>query len=401
MAATASSPWGKPGAWALDAEEHEDELRQQQFDSPHKIDDSSGESGFPSLAAAAKNLKKKKKMKKQALSLAEFTAYDSSKSDQPTQYRGLAHDDLLNLPTGPRQRSAEELHQSRLGGGFKSHGMSNRNGDDSSNSRWGGGHSRFSSRDRDTTRDLAPSRADETDDWSKSKKSTVGNGYERRERGSFFDSLSKADELDSWVANKPTEARRYGATKDGFERRGSFDSLSRDRNGSNSGGAAADSDNWGRKKEEVNGTASSRPKLILQPRTVPVNNENGAAAKPKGSSPFGDARPREEVLAEKGKDWKEIDEKLQSVNINSKKEIGKGERGNSTSIGRWSFGNGRGGSGTDRVERSWRKPDAADSNSRPQSCYCGENDFEVNKKENSLGACLLCLIYVYSAVKLR
>ncbi|KAF2289967.1 hypothetical protein GH714_039348 [Hevea brasiliensis] len=344
MAATASSPWGKPGAWALDAEEHEDELRQQQFDSPHKIDDSSGESEFPSLAAASKNLKKKKK--KQALSLAEFTAYDSGKSDQPTQYRGLAHDDLLNLPTGPRQRSAEELHQSRLGGGFKSHGMSNRNGDDSSNSRWGGGHSRFSSRDRDTTRDLAPSRADETDDWSKSKKSTVGNGYERRERGSFFDSLSKADELDSWVANKPTEARRYGAAKNGFERRGV--SI--------------------RCPEIETGLIAV---LLLQ---IPITGEGRRRSETQRFEPIWRCEAKRGVLAEKGKDWKEIDEKLQSVNINSKKEIGKGERGNSTSIGRWSFGNGRGGSGTDRVERSWRKPDAADSNSRPQSAETNEND---------------------------
>ncbi|KAJ9132734.1 hypothetical protein P3X46_033571 [Hevea brasiliensis] len=371
MAATVSSPWGKPGAWA---EEHEDELRQQQLDSPHNTDAFSGESEFPSLAAAAAN-KQPRKKKNQTLSLAEFATYGSAKPSQPTQSRGLTHEDLLNLPTGPRQRSAEELERARLSGGFKSYGMSNRNGDDSSNSRWGGGNSRVSSRDRDVSRDLAPSRADETDDWSKLKKSPVGNGYEKRERGSFFDSHSKADESDSWVANKPTETRRFGATNGGFDRRGSFDSLSRDRNGSySSGGGAADSDNWGRKKEDVNGTGSVRPKLVLQPRTVPVSNENGTAAKPKGSSPFGEARPREEVLAEKGKDWKQIDEKLQSLKINGNKEIEKGERSNSTSFGRWSFGNGRGGSGTERVERSWRKPDVADSSSRPQSAETNEND---------------------------
>lgn len=360
-----SSPWGKPGAWALDSEEHEEELRRQE---PQKTD-ASGESEFPSLAAAAAN-KQPKKKKNQTISLAEFASYGSAKSPQPTQSRGPTHEDLLNLPTGPRQRSAEELERSRLGGGFKSYGMGSRNGDDSSNSRWSGGNSRVSSRDRDVNRDLAPSRADETDDWSKSKKSPVGNGYERRERGSFFDSQPKADELDSWVSNKPTETRRFGATNGGFERRGSFDSLSRDRSGFNSGGgSAADSDNWGRKKEEVYVTGSARPKLVLRPRTVPVSNENGTAAKPKGSNPFGEARPREEVLAEKGKDWKEIDEKLHSVKIDGNKE--KGERGNSSSFGRWSFGNGRAGSG---VERSWRKPDVDDSSSRPQSAETNEND---------------------------
>lgn len=371
-----SSPWGKPGAWALDAEEHEDELRQQQFDSQPNTDSGSGESEFPSLAAAA--TKQPKKKKNQTLSLAEFATYGSAKTSQPSQpqSRGLTHEDLLNLPTGPRQRSAEELDRTRLGGGFKSYGMSNRNGDDSSNSRWGGGNSRVSNRDRDASRELAPSRADEIDDWSKSKKSTVGNGYERRERSSFFDSQSKADESDSWVSNKPTEPRRFGATNGGFERRGSFDSLSRDRYGSNNGagGGAADSDSWGKKKEEVNGTGSARPKLVLQPRTLSVSNDNGTAAKPKGFSPFGDARPREEVLAEKGKDWKEIDEKLESVKINGNKEMEKGERGNS-SFGRRSFGTGRGGggSGNERVEKSWRKPDVADSSSRPHSAEKIEN----------------------------
>ncbi|KDP27577.1 hypothetical protein JCGZ_19582 [Jatropha curcas] len=357
MAATVSSPWGKAGAWALDAEEHEEELRQQPLVSQNNTDSASGESEFPSLAAAAAT-KQPKKKKNQTLSLAEFSA----KASQPSQQsRSLTHEDLLNLPTGPRQRSAEELDRTRLGGGFKSYGMNNRSGDDSSNSRWGGGNSRVSSRDRDASRELAPSRADEIDDWSKTKKSPVGNGYERRERGSFFDSLSKADESDSWVANKPTESRRFGATNGGFERRGSFDSLSRDRHGSNSGAGGADSDSWGRKREDTNITGTARPKLVLQPRSLPVN-DNGTAAKPKGSNPFGDARPREEVLAEKGKDWKEIDEKLESVKINGNKEM---ERGNSTSFGKRSFG--RGGSGNEHVERSWRKPDSIDSGSRPQS----------------------------------
>lgn len=363
MAATVSSPWGKPGAWALDAEEHEAELQQEQQQNPQQNTAVSGTAEFPSLAIAAAT-KQPKKKKNQTLSLAEFSGYGSNKPAQTTS-QGLTHEDLLNLPTGPRQRSAEELDRSRLGGGFKSYGLNYRNGDDSSNSsRWGAGNSRVSNREAPASREFAPSRADETDDWSKTKKSTVGNGYERRERGLFFESQSKADESDSWVSNKPTtEARRFGGGNSGFERRGSFDSLSRERHVPNGG----DSDNWGRRKEESNGAGpGGRPKLVLQPRTLPVSNGNGTVPKPKGSSPFGEARPREEVLAEKGKDYKEIDEKLEAVKINKEE---KGERGDvAASFGRRSFGSGRGGSGSgnERTERSWRKPEIIDSVSRPQ-----------------------------------
>jgi hypothetical protein len=84
------------------------------------------------------------------------------------------------------------------------------------------------------------------------------------------------------------------------------------------------------------------------------------AGKPKGPSPFGDARPREEVLKEKGMDYKEIDEKLEAVKISSErnKDVERGD-----SFGRKGFGIIGGGSGN---ERSWRKPDVTDSGSRPQ-----------------------------------
>ncbi|WCJ39813.1 Eukaryotic translation initiation factor 4B3 [Euphorbia peplus] len=380
MAATVSSPWGKPGAWALDAEEHEDELRQQLDVSPQINNPSAGaaEADFPSLAAAAAS-KQPKKKKNQTFSLAEFTSAKPSQLFQPSR-GGVSHDEIANLPTGPRQRSAEELERTRLGGGFRSYGMgSARDGDDSSNSRWGGANSRVSNRDRDrdSPRDIQPSRADEIDDWSKTKKSPVGNGYDRRDSdrnrdrgsgGSFFDSQSKADESDSWVSNKPpSETRRFGAGSGGFERRGSFDSLSRDRYG----GADSDS-SWGRKREDtsVPETGIARPKLVLQPRSVAVSNDNGGASKPKGSSPFGDARPREAVLAEQGKDWKEIDEKLDL-------EVVKGEN-----VKGLSFGNGNGRAspwGNPPGERSWRKPDVADTQSHPERAETIENgDASVN-----------------------
>ncbi|XP_022763080.1 eukaryotic translation initiation factor 4B3-like isoform X3 [Durio zibethinus] len=366
MAATVSSPWGKPGAWALDAEEHEAELEQQS-----RVDSSTEKlADFPSLAAAATT--KTKKKKGQTLSLAEFTTYGSAKPSEPAR---LTHEDRRLLPTGPRQRSPEELDRNRLGGGFKSYGSNryNSNGDDSSsNSRWGS--SRVSN--RDSNREIAPSRADGIDNWASAKKLTptgngFGSGFERRDRGGggFFDSQSKADEVDNWAASKSNKIvneappRRFGG---GFERRSSFDSLqSRD--------SPRDLDNWGKKKEETVSAAGSggvRPKLLLQPRTVPVTEEGKkevTAPKPKGANPFGEARPREEVLKEKGKDWKEIDEKLEAVRIKETVAVTEKERG-----GKASFGNGRA-----PVERSWRKSESAETaaaDDQPRSAEKTEND---------------------------
>ncbi|XVF67880.1 hypothetical protein PTKIN_Ptkin10aG0157400 [Pterospermum kingtungense] len=371
MAATVSSPWSKPGAWALDAEEHEAELEQQEQES--HVDSNNGKlADFPSLAAAAAT--KTKKKKGQTLSLAEFTTYGSAKR--------LTHEDLLVLPTGPRQRSPEEFDGNRLGGGFKSYGSNryNSNGDDSSsNSRWGSS-SRVSN--RESNREIAPSRADEIDNWASAKKSTptgngFGGGFERRERGGgggFFDSQSKADEVDNWAANKSYKSaneappRRFGG---GFERRGSFDSLqSRD----SSRDSPRDLDNWGRKKEESGGAATSggaRPKLVLQPRSIPVTEEGKKeviATKPKGANPFGAARPREEVLKEKGKDWKEIDEKLEAVKLKETVAVTEKERG-----GKAGFRNERA-----PEERSWRKNDSVEASAtaadQSQSAVETEND---------------------------
>ncbi|XP_034682134.1 eukaryotic translation initiation factor 4B3-like [Vitis riparia] len=385
MAATVS-PWGKAGAWALDSEEHEDELLQQQQDDKVNGEFSGGEgrqapeasADFPTLATAAAT--KSKKKKGQTLSLSEFSAFGAGKSAQPSQTKGLTHEDLMMLPTGPRQRSAEELDRGRLGGGFRSYGSNGSyeggrsrygGGEDSANPRWGSRGSeerRQGGFGRDSSRELAPSRADEIDDWGAAKKSTVGNGFERRDRGGFFDSQSRADESASWVSNKsftPSEGRRFGGGG-GFEslreRRGGFDSAS-------DGGGGADSESWGRKKEEgsgnANGSAGSRPKLILQPRTVPVNDGqqpgSGSVAKPKGPNPFGEARPREEVLAEKGQDWKEIEEKLESVKLKDVGSPGVGQT-DGPSFGKRSFGSGnaRASLPESRTEKSWRKPESED-----------------------------------------
>ena len=71
-----------------------------------------------------------------------------------------------------------------------------------SNSRWGSSRvfyeiRRSGSIVRDKGHELAPSYADKTNNWVVAKKSPVGNKFKRRERGDFFNSQLKANELDS------------------------------------------------------------------------------------------------------------------------------------------------------------------------------------------------------------
>ena len=377
------SPWAKPGAWALDAEQHEEEelLQQQQQQQQNSAIHAEPLADFPSLSVAAASAPAKSKKKKgQTLSLAEFSTYKPGQVQQKQsqhQPQGLTTEELLALPTGPRQRTEEEIERdrTRLGGGFRSYGLSN--GD--SGSRWGS--SRVSDegrRNRESNREpLAPSRADETDDWGAAKKTSVGsNGLDRRERGErggergerggFFNSQSRADDSDNWGSSKafaPTEGRRFSSERKvvGFASNGGADS----------------SENWGRnKKEESVAAGGDRPRLNLQPRTLPVVNiekQEGeepeskvfvpVAAAPRSVNPFGAARPREDVLAEKGQDWKKIDEQLEAVKI---KETVPEKLERRRSFG---LGNGR---AEDRTERTWRKPDSP-VESRPQRfvelCY--------------------------------
>ncbi|KAL9258076.1 Eukaryotic translation initiation factor 4B3-like protein [Drosera capensis] len=384
MAATVSSVWAKPDSWALESE--------QQGSDPGRAEPSSDSlsAEFPSLAAAASTKTTKKKKKPQTLSLAEFT---SSSFSAATANR-LTVDEILVLPKAPRERTAEELERPR---GFRDFGDLRNN-----RSRVDGGG--FGDRDRDRERDSGFSMADEVDDWSKGKGTGVGGGsgvggYERRERngGGLFSS-SRADEADNWGSNK-SFVPSFDGRRDrrmGFESNGGADSenwgrrkeeefdgrrYDRDRRG----GFEVDSERWGRKEEEVmeNGIGNGggvRLRLNLQPRTLPLNgNGNGQVVGKeekvvkeekavKGANPFGAARPREEVLAEKGKDWKEIEERL---------EAKKGEefdRPRSRGLGR-----GRGERGDNgKFERSWRRDDSVDA--RPHSASTAE------KIENGVAA---------------
>ncbi|KAJ0513741.1 putative plant specific eukaryotic initiation factor 4B [Helianthus annuus] len=356
MAATVTSAWAKPGAWALDSEQHEDELNQP----PPAPTPAPPTSDFPDLMTAAATKTKKKKA--QTLSLGQFVSSSSNQTYQTP--KGLTAEDLLNLPTGPRQRTAEELAGTRLGGGFRSYGDRN---NESSNSRWGSGRGSGGGDEegrRSSREPLGPSRADEIDDWGAMKKSTVGGGFDRRERGGgggFGEgSHSRADNSDNWGRKK--EPRFSGGSGS------AFDSL-RERRVAND---SSDSDTWGKKREESSvggGGGGGRPRLNLQPRKLPVGEvENVKPAK--GSNPFGEARPREEVLKEKGEDWKEIDEKLEAMKM---KELGSGDR--------FKRGGGKPRSVEDLSEKSWRKNQAVDADVAPPSGENNENGGHTEESE--------------------
>ncbi|KAI3989448.1 hypothetical protein MKX01_022723 [Papaver californicum] len=411
--ATTVSAWAKPGAWALEAEENDaaEELIQQQekekekekskmFQFRHQQkEEQQPLSDFPSLSAAVATKTKKKKAV--PISLSEFQTGSSNSSSQPAA-KGLTTDELLSLPTGPRERTAEELERGsgRLGGGFRSYGSNREGGSDESR----GGRSGGFNRDRENTRDSGPSRADEsgdwgakksmgapsferrergsgggffdsqsraddTDDWGAAKRSAGASSFERRERGAggeFPDTGSRADESDSWVSNKSRVSsmpppRRVGG---GFERdrREGFGFQKE-----NSNGSGPDSDTWGKKREEGSPTTTgngARPKLVLNPRTLsPTNGEeqSGSMTKTKGSNPFGEARPREEILAAKGQDYKKIDEQFDSIKIKENGSNGTGPTDGSSSFGKKSFGNDNG----SESERSWRKPESIDVSPPP------------------------------------
>lgn len=173
-----ASAWAKPGSWALAAEE-EDEL-------PPLAPPVVPAADFPDLATAA-TTKVPKKKKAQPIPLAEFNTgkYVLHSSRRP------AFQEIPDLPKGPRERTEEELTNTR---GFGA-------------ARWGGagGGPRSSDEPRRGGSDregIGPSRADEADVWGAGKKP-----LERRERMGGFgvdSSASRADDVEDWVSTKRT-----------------------------------------------------------------------------------------------------------------------------------------------------------------------------------------------------
>ncbi|KAL5213893.1 hypothetical protein ABZP36_003045 [Zizania latifolia] len=307
-----AKPWGGAGAgaWALDAERAEEEEREQAvaFPTPEPPAAAGGAASFPSLreATAAGGGKPKKKNKGTTLSLSEFSGYGAQGqrrgSAAPLDSRGLTPEEMMMLPTGPRERSAEELDRSRgfrsYGSGFGSGGGERRGGFDDDGRR---GPSRDSDLDM-------PSRADEVD-WATNKKFTSALGESsRHDRFGGPSPMGRADDVDDWSRDKKPLPSRYTSlgTGGGFRESPGF----RDSPG------PSDSDRWirggGFTPMSHNGERE-RPRLNLDPlkrdpSATPTPPAEVARNRP---SPFGAARPREEVLAEKGLDWRKIENEIE------------------------------------------------------------------------------------------
>ena len=223
--------WGA-GAWAAEAELAEQEQKEREqaaYKAPGKVE------AFPSLGDSLSTKPTKKKNKGQTFSLSELTVGKyvgpGGKSHKSyTESQKLTTEELLFLPTGPREHR-DEPEIGGLGGGFKDYGgfraNSDNNSRDDNSSRRGGFGGGFAGdrddstrggggfgRDRERDRDDGPSRADSEDKWGASKKfvptpandSSGGGGYDDDRRGgsrlSDRDLPSRADEVDNWGSSK-------------------------------------------------------------------------------------------------------------------------------------------------------------------------------------------------------
>lgn len=308
-----SKPWGNIGAWAADSEAAEAEEREAAAKSAATPSDN-----FPSLKEAVTTKPKKNKK----MSLSEFTRGGYSSGGGAADIPRLTPEEMLRLPTGPKERSAEEMQFNRLGGGFSSYGGGGGRGRDregaSGDGSWGAGRRSYGGFDDERrapssrVSEFEPSRADEVDNWASVKKSLPSfdsgrqnqnqNRYGGSGGGGFGGGESKADGVDNWaVGKKPLPVRSYGGSRDsGMEP----DRWSR--------GSAVEPDRWARGAPRRDSEQQQRPRLVLDPRKGDSSVNESPVVKTNKPNPFGAARPREEVLAEKGYDWKKLDSEIEA-----------------------------------------------------------------------------------------
>ncbi|KAF6157498.1 hypothetical protein GIB67_004436 [Kingdonia uniflora] len=288
----ATKAWGK-GSWAADVEAEELEIKAEAS--------AASLQSYPSLKEAASA--KPKKKKKQAMTLSELNTgvYVGPGGGGNTSFKGFTSDEMLRLPTGPKERSAEELEHGRLGGGFRNYGGGRDRGGDGG----GGGRRQYGGFDDDRRAPSSrvseldqPSRADEVDNWATMKKALPlmdsgrrGDRYSSLGSGGGGESgFSRADDVDNWTVGKksvvPVRGSSFGS---GFKERDS----------------TLDYDRWSRGATREGGDRE-RPRLVFdKPRgEVVALTETVKSSRP---SPFGAARPREEVLTEKGVDWRKME----------------------------------------------------------------------------------------------
>ncbi|XP_071716396.1 eukaryotic translation initiation factor 4B2-like [Rutidosis leptorrhynchoides] len=312
-----SKTWGNIGAWAAEAEQAEAEEKEQEAAAAAAAAAAPPQS-YPSIKEAVNTNKGKKKTK---MTLQEFTMASAGTSTGIGGYKGLTPEEMMRLPTGPKERSAEEMQYGRSGGGFSSYGGGRssagpRNRDGDGDGSWGSNRRSYGGFDDENRRGLnsrvsefdpQPSRADEVDNWANRKKTTsFDNSSARGNRYSGLSTTtsgafgSRADEIDNWAVNKkpvtPTRSSSFGFRDPGLP----------------------EQDRWskgvGMPRES---TVTERRRLVLDPPKG-EGSVNESVSKSNKPNPFGNARPREEILAEKGLDWKKLDLEFDSKKVSSR-----------------------------------------------------------------------------------
>ncbi|KAM7269655.1 hypothetical protein ACFE04_025152 [Oxalis oulophora] len=357
-----SKPWGNIGAWAADVEREEQEEAAEAAvkgaaaaaAAAVRTDSQS----FPSLKEAATTAKPKKNKK---MSLMEFNNITAGGGGR------LTRDELIELPTGPKQRSPDEMMQpGRLGGGFSNYGggyggggggggyggggggggyggggggggRMHRGREDSDGGSWGrkpyggggggGGGGGFDEDRRGggpprvSEFDQLPSRADEVDNWATAKKQmpvfdSPGGRQNRYGSGVGGGGGSMADEVSDWTSGKkqivPPPVVRSSTFGSGFRR----DEPDRDRWTRGGGGVGGGGGGSGRAEWE--GGERERPRLVLTPSKGEIGGDGSDIVKVNRPNPFGAARPREEVLIEKGLDPKKLDSDIEAKKVTSR-----------------------------------------------------------------------------------
>ncbi|XP_022726068.1 eukaryotic translation initiation factor 4B2-like [Durio zibethinus] len=314
-----SKPWGGIGAWAAEAEREEAEEREaaEAAAAAAAAAPRAESQSFPSLREAVSAKPKKKKM-----TLSEFTmgTYSSSgglgvgAAARVTEYNRLTHEEMMHLPTRPKERSPEEMQYGRLGGGFSSYGRSGppagrvmRDSDNSDGS-WGSGRRQYGGFGEErrgppsrVSGYVQPSRVDEVDNWAMAKKEVPSFDSGRQNRYGGLGTgggggISRADEVDNWMTGKRQIPARSSTFGSGFRDSG------------------PEHDRWSR-GGGGSGFREERPRLVLDPPRGEVNEQLVKTNKP---NPFGAARPREEVLAEKGLDWRKVDSEIEAKRVTSR-----------------------------------------------------------------------------------
>ncbi|CAI0390305.1 unnamed protein product [Linum tenue] len=318
-----SKPWGNIGTWAAEAEREEEEMEAAAAASSVAAAAAApaNSQSFPSLRESVTAKPKKKKM-----SLNEFYSVSSATLNRPVASKGLTPDEMLRLPTGPRERDPDEMQYGTRG--FSSYGRSGgpppgRNRDDfNDGGSWGGGggeRRQYGGGYDDERRGPPrvsdfdqPSRADEADNWAMGKKALPSMDSGRQSRyaslgsgsGGGMGGASRADDVDNWASGKkpaaaPSRPSNFGS---GFRTSG------------------PEPDRWTRGEGIRELEATERPRLVLNPPksdVAAVTDSPTEAIKTNKPSPFGAARPREQVLAEKGLDWRKLENDIETKKTSS------------------------------------------------------------------------------------